>query len=181
MPVQTRCQWIQDPPCTKSGQVVCEGCSRKHCAQHHCSHRQELEAKLDELLRNNETVLDQAQAANPKDSALQQIDEYEAQMIAKIRETADNARQKVRRIIEDGKNDVKKELQEIRNGMLEKKQNDDYFENDLKAIENKMNDVQKNAARQQQIKVILQPIQQWDHLIQIEKPVSIRRGRKRFD
>ncbi len=83
--------------CNKGiGQFKCEGCSQIFCTAHVAQHRQALNQLLDEGILEHDmfqqTILEDK---NPNQSLMVYIDQWEQKSIDKIRQTAEEVREKV--------------------------------------------------------------------------------------
>lgn len=84
----------QQRSCTKcqNGIATCSGCSKRFCLPHFTEHRQELDKRMDEVVREHSLIRTAFKPQWTMDHLLTRIDEWESISIKKIQDTAQQAR-----------------------------------------------------------------------------------------
>jgi chromosome segregation ATPase len=122
--------------CDKEKSTVrCDGCSQPFCYNHLVNHRQELSKQLDEIEVMSDlfrqTLLEHTEAPE-KHACIKQIDEWERDSIEKIRETAEEARQILLKHTTRHFTQMEHSLNKLSNQFRDVRQEDDFFETDLR-------------------------------------------------
>ena len=130
--------------CTKSmGTFTCRGCGEHYCLRHANEHRQMLLIQMDEdiiPLHDNlqENILQQI--TNCKDHLLMKdIDRWEINSIELIHERASQLRKDLIVLLQKPINEIKKQLEDLTQQLKTARNEDQFFENDLKDWINKLN------------------------------------------
>jgi hypothetical protein len=132
------------------GQFKCEGCSQRFCVKHVVEHRQILNQKLEEIILEHKALQQTAnENKNPSQFLLASIEQWEQKSIEKIRQMANEARQKVVQLVNTHKSEFRKsyflffmnrliveqaeseELQNLTKEIAIACENDGFFETDL--------------------------------------------------
>ncbi len=99
-------------PCTTCGIKAagiyrCEGCLQVFCRKHLNEHRDVLNHQLDEIVLEHDTlqqtIVENKDKPSNQHPILKQIDKWEENSILKIRQTAEEARQQVTKLINSDK------------------------------------------------------------------------------
>jgi hypothetical protein len=120
----------------KPGITLCEGCHQAFCLLHFVEHRQTLNNKLDniteqrDVLRSRIAELPTRMSKEP----LTVIDEWEKTMLQTVTEAASNARHQAHQSIIS---EMERECDELTSKITIFRDNDDYFETDLRELETK--------------------------------------------
>jgi hypothetical protein len=89
--------------CKSLGILKCEGCSQIFCRIHVNEHRDELSHQWDEIVLEHDTLKETINKQNDEQNnhqvLLEQIDRWERDSIVKIQQTAQEARQQIKRLI----------------------------------------------------------------------------------
>jgi hypothetical protein len=135
--------------CKSLGILKCEGCSQIFCRKHVNEHRDALSHQWDEIVLEHDTLKQTINKQNDEENnhqaLLEQIDQWERVSIVKIQQTAEEARQQVKRSVNS--ETTSKELQNLGEQLREAQIDDDYVETDLRrwtaVLENLKHDIHK--------------------------------------
>ncbi|CAF0712144.1 unnamed protein product [Adineta steineri] len=136
--------------------VLCDGCSQPFCYNHLRDHRQELDKQLDEIEVSHDlfrqTLTDQS--TKPETQALvKQIDEWEQDSIAKIRQTANDARQLILQHSTKYLTDIEIKLNKLTEQLRESRAENDFFEADLQRWNKQLTQMNKELDKPSTIKI----------------------------
>ena len=117
-----------------NGRVRCEGCSQLFCVNHFNDHRQQLATQLDDIetTRNlfRQTLIETI--SEPQNHALiQQINEWESQSIAQVRQTAQDAKQRLIKHATELGAELEEKLNKLTDQLRQSRAENDYFEPNL--------------------------------------------------
>ncbi|CAF3727721.1 unnamed protein product [Adineta steineri] len=124
----------------------CKGCSNEFCFPHLTEHRQRIETQLEEIINDHDqfqqTIIQQKQ--NPLDSSLiQQINQWEANSIHQIQQTAEEYRKTLMNLTQKSIDDVEKKFIELSQKLKEIREENEFNENDLKHFQLKLTQITK--------------------------------------
>jgi chromosome segregation ATPase len=133
--------------CRKERSAVrCEGCFQIFCYNHLNDHRQELN-KIFEEIETNRDVFRQTlneQKTDPKNhSLIKQIDQWESNSIAIIQQTAQECRERVLEQRDEHFKQIEINLTKLTNEIREVRQENDFNENDLNRLKEKLTQLGK--------------------------------------
>ncbi|CAF4278784.1 unnamed protein product [Adineta steineri] len=136
--------------------VRCDGCSQPFCINHFGHHRQELDKQLGEIEVNRDlfrkTLTDQS--TKPENLTLmKQIDEWEQDSIAKIRQTANDARQLILQHSTKYLTDIEIKLNKLTEQLRESRAENDFFEADLQRWNKQLTQMNKELDKPSTIKI----------------------------
>jgi len=137
------------------GVFSCRGCAENFCLRHTNDHRDLLQKSMNEILYNYDLFQRNIQRQTTEQYQyllMKQIDQWEQQSIDKIRQLADNTRQELVTIIQDHNNNLKENLEELKQQIDIACQDGGFYENDLKEWTERLNELQKIFIEQQIIK-----------------------------
>ncbi len=150
----------QKAPCATCGKVTgmftCRGCQKDFCTRHVVEHRQELGKQMDELTLDHDRFRQNLieQTGEPRYHPLiKQINEWEEQSINKIRRLADDARQQLRNTINDHATKLTEALTKIAEELRKAREDDDFFETDLKQWMDKLEQLKNDLAHPPNIQI----------------------------
>jgi chromosome segregation ATPase len=112
----------------------CGGCSKDFCFSHVADHRQELSKQLDEVEVTRDIfrqTLTEQSSQPQKHPLVQQIDQWELESINKIRQTAEEARQRLLQYTTGHVTEIEVQLNKLTDQLRQCRQEDDFFETDL--------------------------------------------------
>ena len=115
----------------------CKGCSQEFCFYHLADHRKELDKQLDEIEVTRDLfrqTLSEQTAQPEKHALIQEINQWERNAIDKIRQTAEEARQQLFNHTTQHIAGIEVELIKLTSQLRESRQEDDFFEKDLKLM-----------------------------------------------
>ncbi|CAF0725554.1 unnamed protein product [Didymodactylos carnosus] len=121
------------------GVIECKGCKQTFCDEHFTVHRQKLAVELDHIICDHDILLEQLFESSLSSSANQSseqpvmdaIDQWEHEMIVKVKQAADVARQKVFQFCNKIHEIVKKDFRLMANDIRAKKLTQNFAETDL--------------------------------------------------
>jgi hypothetical protein len=121
------------------GTFKCEGCSRIFCLKHSINHRHELIQKLEEIELTRDLIYEIFIQQTEQHLLMNQIDQWEQKSIAKIHQTAEEARNKV---LEETIN-LEQKLKDITDQLRQAHEEDDFIEIDLDQWTQKLDELEK--------------------------------------
>jgi hypothetical protein len=150
----------QKAPCATCGKVIglftCRGCQKDFCTPHVVEHRQELGKQMDELTldhdRFRQNLIEQTTESRLH-PLMKQIDEWEQQSIDSIHRAADDARKQLRNTISEHTTKVTQALTTIADELCKAREDDGFFETDLKQWTDKLDQLRKDLAHPPNIKI----------------------------
>jgi hypothetical protein len=150
----------QKSPCATCGKVTglftCRGCQKDFCTRHVAEHRQELGKQMDELTFDHDRFRQNLmeQTTEPQSHALmKEIDDWEQESINKIHRAADDARKQLQNTISDHATKLTEALSKIADELRKAREDDDFFETDLKQWIDKLDQLKKDLAHPPNIKI----------------------------
>ena len=140
-----------------TGTFMCRGCSKDFCLRHTNEHRQDLNKQMDEdiiplhdQLRQN---INEQTNKFDHDPLMKQIDEWEQTSIEKIRQTANDARQQLLNISNKHIDHMKETLEHLTQQLKKARDDDCFFESQLKEWKNKLDALKKDLVTPQIINI----------------------------
>ncbi|CAF0764699.1 unnamed protein product [Adineta ricciae] len=130
--------------CNKSGGILtCDGCGKTFCGKHVIEHRQELAAKLDNIMQEHDLLQQEIeQPSARKNSLLQKIDRWEKDSILKIQIAAESARRSLLDLLEQAKAPLSKIYDDITDDLHSAREADDFSEHDLDRWKKQLKDLE---------------------------------------
>lgn len=145
-------------PCAKcekgAGVTTCDGCQQSFCIKHIVEHRQELAVQMDSIGQEHDTLRRDLVEEDSTHPLLSQIDEWEKKSIMKIQTTANTARNNLRQLLNEMKDNMKSSVDQLANELQERRQSEDYTEMDLTKWSKKLTDIRKLLQTPSNIKII---------------------------
>ncbi|CAF2121306.1 unnamed protein product [Rotaria magnacalcarata] len=115
----------------KASLYSCEGCSEKFCPQdlpkHHEEHVSELEKIVTDCDTFQQSINEHQQDCNHH-PLIQQVNEWERDSITKIKQTAEDCRQKLIKPADDNIAEIKKKLNQFITALIKKRADLDFHE-----------------------------------------------------
>ncbi|CAF0913898.1 unnamed protein product [Didymodactylos carnosus] len=119
--------------------IECKGCKQTFCDEHFTGHRQKLAIELDHIICDHDILLEQLFESSLSSSANQSseqpvveaTDQWEHEMIVKVKQAADVARQKVFQFCNKINETVKEDFRLMANDIRAKKLTQNFAETDL--------------------------------------------------
>jgi hypothetical protein len=140
-----------------AGTFTCRGCAKDFCLRHTNEHRQELSKQMDEdviplhdQLRQN---LDEQAKKSSHHPLMKQIDEWEQASTEKIHQTAKDARKQLLDIINKHTDTMKETLECVTQQLKKARDDDHFFETDLKEWIKKLDALKKDLVTPQTINI----------------------------
>jgi hypothetical protein len=121
---------------TKPGITLCDGCRQSFCVSHFVEHRQTLNNTLDEIASQRDALRSRIGELPTRISKehLKAIDDWESAMLQTVTDAAKDARQQIHHLII---NEMERECSELTSKITSFRDNDDYFETDLRVLQAK--------------------------------------------
>jgi len=140
-----------------AGTFTCRGCAKDFCLRHTNEHRQELSKQMDEgviplhdQLRQN---LDEQTKKPSHHPLMKQIDEWEQASTEKIHQAAKDARKQLLNIINKHTDKMKETLECLTQQLKNARDDDHFFETDLKEWIKKLDALKKDLITPQTINI----------------------------
>ena len=133
--------------CNKSkGIFKCEGCSKIFCLKHSTDHRNELSKQLEEIEASHnlvQQILCQQTEDPRQHPLLKKINQWEEESIVQIRQAAEEAREKLLRIMMEPTTKIKQELKSLSDQLRQSHEDNDFIESDLQQWTQKLDALKK--------------------------------------
>ena len=161
--------------CKKNGIIKCDGCFARFCSEHFAVHRRELDNILEVLCSERDLFHYELQHQSDEQSNefLIEIDRWEEQTIEQVRRTANNARYQIRQLSRPKSSN--KQFQLFSEELRSRKENEDFYENDLQRLQQQFQQIKIQANQRNNIDISYINID-WQNLIEItnkdDQPVS---------
>jgi hypothetical protein len=130
--------------CEKNGgNCICNGCKKHFCSKDFNEHRQQLSTKFDtEIVNTHDELLERMNLANrsnaPRSALLNDIDRWESETTEKVHQAAERARQQ----LSQEKDMITKDFGMMAEEIRDRKEKDDFDENDIERLREKMSQIQ---------------------------------------
>ncbi|CAF4836259.1 unnamed protein product [Rotaria sp. Silwood1] len=169
--------------CQKNtGKCICDGCKNYFCIKHFNQHRQQLSIKFDdEIVTTHDELLEQINRKNQSNDCasklFDEINRWETVTIEKIHKSAEQARDQLTQILTQEKDKLIQELGIMKKEICDRRDEDDFDENDIERLRQKLNQIQislEQFIRSTTTKVIIVTNNQidWNRFIYIEKQAT---------
>jgi hypothetical protein len=139
---RTRCVTCEKEKST----LRCEGCQQTFCYNHVIDHRQALSKQLDEVEVSRDLfwqTLSEQTVEPQKHPLIQQVDEWEAESINKIRQTAEGVRKLLRSDAARHSARIILKLNKFTEQLRESRQENDFVETDLNDWKKQLTELQE--------------------------------------
>lgn len=93
-----------------------------------------------------------------------QIDRWEQQTLADVKRTADEARDQIHQLL--ATNDSSSQLKQFSKELKRRKENEDYFEEDIERLQQQLNQIQIESSQLPTLDILYTPID-WQTIIHI--------------
>ena len=169
-------------PCSTCKEIVacfvCVGCREIFCLKHCNDHRQDLENQLNQLTIELDMISQQVQDEVPENESLkerlyEQINDWKDRMIEQMSQKAEEVRRQVDELL--NMKDVKtRAIQILTNELETRKEKQNFFEDDLRRIEEDIQDLRQFLDQIiQQLNIELHTEQiDWENVISIQDSSS---------
>ncbi len=166
--------------CKKMGMIRCDGCDHRFCSTHFSDHRHHLDTLFERVCNQRDTLREQINNPRPTSSSihpeliplLNEINEWESKTAKMVQQTADRARQQVNKLMNSNTTAAEVELDTLSKELLMRKEDADYFEQDIERLTKKLEQIQINLNTNfPPVRISVAPID-WSMVIQVftEKP-----------
>ncbi|CAF5155127.1 unnamed protein product, partial [Rotaria sp. Silwood1] len=133
--------------CNKGkGSFKCEGCLRMFCPKHSNDHRNDLSKQLEEIVVARDLIQQTLiqQMEDPQQHPLvKKINQWEQESIVKIRQAAEEARNRLIKTTTEYTNDLKKKLNNLSDELRQSQEDNDFIETDLQQWIQKLEELKK--------------------------------------
>lgn len=122
-----------------TGVYFCTGCKDYFCKKDFQSHRQTLSNQLDGCIEDRNTLQEKLpksiEQKNLRNPVLQQIDEWEKSTTEKIKQAAEQVRQKVLQTLNVKRIEITSAFDKLTQELVQLKETEDFTEQDLKRLQ----------------------------------------------
>jgi hypothetical protein len=165
--------------------VICTGCEKRFCKEHHQEHRKSIEKEFDGLIEQHnllrQNLYNESNNDNSKTSKLLKIiDDWEKDMIKNIKATAATNKTRLAQIMNNEKDQLKNKFSSMADELKTNQSNKDYVETDIQEWQRKMSECKQKLEQLQTwnndfINIDIKSVD-WNNSIQIHqrKDVLIR-------
>lgn len=151
--------------CKRPGIVQCDGCHSLFCSTHFRDHRHSLDKKFAKLLhdRNNLPHFIADNSSKIKQiqlkGLLDDIDQWEDQALKSVERTANRIRNRIKDLMTLKTSTIKADLDRVSKELQKCKADQNYFENDIKQLSEKLNQIQIDLnIYKPRLKMVIPPI-----------------------
>ncbi|CAF3574906.1 unnamed protein product [Rotaria sp. Silwood1] len=125
----------------RKGSFKCEGCLRMFCPKHSNDHRNDLSKQLEEIVIAHDLM---QQIEDPQQhSLLKKVNQWEQESIVKIRQVAEEARNKLLKTTTEHTNKIKQKLNNLSDELRQAHDDNDFIEIDLQKWTKKLEELKK--------------------------------------
>jgi hypothetical protein len=166
--------------CEKNAGIFnCEGCKEIFCTKHAVVHRQELSSKFEELMTEHNLIVQQVhekeqQNESSKKDILCRIDQWEKYMIEKVREKAEQVRQRLIHLMSKEDKLAVNNFQDVKDELRNRYETEDFFEHDLERIKQNIDKIKQETDKSIQRSKIKLHVEEtftliWNDLIYVKQ------------
>ncbi len=176
---------IQCSICDKGqGTCLCTGCKKYFCVRDFRSHRGTLFNEMDVIVcdRNNlqEEINKASQHGDSGSHLLAQIDQWQNDIIEKVKEAAEQARKQVKQILNSKRIEITTQFETLSQELVQRKETEDFVETDIAQLRQKIQQLNQNLKSLNQPPAIGLRTEQsdkivWNRLIYVEEEYTRRR------
>ncbi len=162
------------------GIIRCDGCNDRFCSTHFTDHRHHLETLFERVCNDRDSLCERINNPCTSSSAnhpqlillLNQISEWESETLKMVQQTADCARQQVNELMNSNNKAVELELDKLSKELRRRKEDDDYFEQDIERLNKQLKQIQLDLNSQSPYMRINATSINWSTVIQVltERP-----------
>ncbi|CAF4638143.1 unnamed protein product [Rotaria socialis] len=172
--------------CKKPGIAQCDGCANGFCSTHFREHRHYLDTKFAQLLHDRSILPNQLVDHSSKikqaqlKALLHDINQWEEQAVKSVTQTAERVRNRIKELMTLRTSTVKADLDQISMELRKCKFENNYFEQDIKHLSEKLNQIQIDLnIHKPRVKMAIPPIK-LNSQLQISFEKDMRRGKQYF-
>ncbi|CAM4966788.1 unnamed protein product [Rotaria socialis] len=144
----------------KSNLYPCGGCSEKFCnidlPKHHQEHVVELEKIATDCDTFQQSISEQQQDLNHR-PLIKQVNEWERDSIMKIKQIAEDSRQRLIKLTDDNIAEIMKELNQFIAGLRKRRDDDDFNEIYLNNLRVLLEQLKKKLERPLNVSILEEP------------------------
>jgi len=138
----------------QKGSVMCMGCLKPFCKDHHLEHRKLLDKDFEDLIQQHnivrQTLFNENNQQNLKLSQLiKVIDDWENDMIANIKEIVAQNKARLHSIINEEKDILKDKFESMAQELRANQSNNDYVESDIQQWQSQINECKQKLEQLQ--------------------------------
>ena len=145
-------------PCGKcnkgAGVFTCDGCRQSFCRKHTDEHRQDLSVQMDNIAQEHDLIQRDFNKEVESNPLLTSIDVWEQESIKKIQQTAQQARNDLRQLIEESKKGLKKSMVKLTGELQSSGDYEDYTEFDLKRWTDRLKQLRSELEKPSTLSII---------------------------
>ncbi|CAF3325377.1 unnamed protein product [Rotaria socialis] len=136
---------------------LCDGCSEKFCSQDLAKHHQEHVLELEKIVTDSDTF-QQNMSEQEEDlnhcSLIKQVNEWEHESIMKIKQTAEDCRQRLIKSTDDNIVEIKKKLNQFITDLRKMRDDDDFNEIHLNKLRVLLKELKKKLEQPQNVSIL---------------------------
>jgi hypothetical protein len=161
------------------GSFNCEGCKEIFCTKHSIEHRQELSTRFEQVMIEHNIILQQTQDKEQQKELLKEdlfcrVEDWEKNMVAKVRERAELIRQQLDELVDNKNKMVIKNIHPSTDEIRQRYEKEDFLEHDIERIKENINRIQQEIDKSTQysdikLHVDSNDIIDWENLIYVIK------------
>ncbi|CAF3155587.1 unnamed protein product [Rotaria sp. Silwood2] len=172
--------------CKKTGIAQCDGCCNRFCPTHFREHRQYLDTKFAQLCHDRSNlphhIADHSSKIKQSQlkALLHDVNQWEEQALKSVSQMADRVRNRIKELMTSRTSTVKADLDQISIDLRKCKFENNYFEQDIKQLSARLNQIQIDLDRNKtRVKMTIPPIKLNSQLL-ISLDHDIRHGKEYF-
>ena len=161
-----------------AGSFHCAGCKEIFCLKHSIEHRQELSNRFEILMTDQNIIVQQMKDKGSgkdllKQQLYNQIDQWNNRMMERVSQRTEELRRQVNELLDMKDERMKKDIQSLTDEIRTRREKDDFFEDDIKRIAQRIKEAEQfvsESMQQTDIKLYTHPVERvdWKDLIYIE-------------
>ena len=169
-----------------TGAYNCIGCQAYFCWKHFEGHREQLFKEMEIIIENrnglHEKMNTPSQQNDSRNSMLSKIDDWEREIINKVKQAAEQARQQVSKFHNTKQMEMKTQFDTLSQELIELKESRDFVENDLARLKQTIQQLNEDLDKINQPTALELHVEEsekiaWHHIIYIVER-SINTGRQ---
>ena len=150
---------------------LCDGCSQRFCREHLDEHQKNLEQGFDQLTTNHDELrqmINDRKQHSRKHPIIKEIDQWEINAIEKIKQTANQCRERVINLTGSSIVEIEGKLDQLAQQMTKMRQEKEFNDLDLYRLKQQLNQLQNELIQLSNL-CIRQQATAFIHLISIER------------
>ena len=125
---------------------LCDGCSQRFCRKHLDEHHKDLERQFDQMETHHDQLremINQHRENAQEHSLMKEIDQWEINAIGKIKQTANQCREKLIKYTNSSLADTEKKLHYLAQQMTQIRRENEFNDLDLNQLKHGLNELEK--------------------------------------